>query len=147
MGKKIERYAYFPMWSDETKSYYFEKLKVIKVWVRPIGITMFDINSKPYELIYVLENCYRIIEECLITNIDGLCPKQKIIDYRNSYGVKRYNSIFTPYDENYYRERRELDLMKIESDRLIKECIDTDEIYGEINVNEYLNEKQERNKR
>lgn len=136
---KIERYGYFPMWSDDTKKCYFKKLKVIKVWVKPIGVTIFDPNRKPYEIIYVLENCYRIIERLLITNIDGLCPEQKFIEYSNSYGVRKHDSIFTPAHEKYYKKKRELDLMKIESDRFIKECIDNDEVYGERNVNEILN--------
>lgn len=135
---KIERYAYFPMWSSQTKSYYFDKLKVIKVWIYPVTRTIFDPNLKAYSIFYVLENCYRVMDVHLITNIDNVCPDQKFIEYRRLKGIKKHLSIFTPADEKYYRERHELDLMKSESDSIIKECIANDEIFGETNVLEFI---------
>ena len=133
--RTIHRHAFIPVLNVETQEYSWERLKVVKVWVKP--------TNDSFEVQYILENCMRFPESHLITE-----EKKNTINVRLAHNKLVYRSmmlsgfrsqtIFQPANEmGVYGE--ELYALIKQSDEMIYELIQNDEILGEQSVLECIN--------
>jgi len=133
--RTIHRHAFIPVLNVETQEYSWERLKVVKVWVKP--------TNDSFEVQYILENCMRFPESHLITE-----EKKNTINVRLAHNKLVYRSmmlsgfrsqtIFQPANEmGVYGE--ELYALIKQSDEMIYVLIQNDEILGEQSVLECIN--------
>ena len=134
----IHRYAYVPVLNLDSGEYSWKILRVVKVWAKPVTYPMG--GHAGFSIQYVLENCLRVSQENLITEDNK--DFTDIKDIHNKLICRSgfiSQTIFAPASEKNLRGKELQELIN-DSKEAIKFCIDNDEIIGEYNVMEIINE-------
>lgn len=123
----IVKFVYFPKYNMETKIYSLKKLKVIKNWKRPaIGFN----NNDNFEIIYILENCFRIPNDLIITKELKQQEEIKVIfeKYISLTGksIFKGRTIFSPMTEIDAIKNGTINDLIAQSDKEIKFCLEND---------------------